>query len=109
MEKFKLPGRIKVLTRLDVKFGEVTFEIENTPVKSKCLYDALSQFGIELEKAKDIVANVALNINDSRYFHLDVSDYVIYGKSQRLILEENEKTDTKRTAKRRKGEAVSKA
>lgn len=104
MEKFQLPGKIKIITRLDPKFGEVTFEIENTSVKSKCLYDALSQFGIELERAKEIVATVAINVNDSRYFHLDISDYVIYGKSKRLILDENE-NDTP-TKKRRSRKAV---
>lgn len=86
MESREYPGRIKVKICLDPKFGEVSFEIEASKkanVKNKCLFDALSEFGIELERAKYIVADMAKNTDAGKYYHLDITDYVKYGRKRR--------------------------
>lgn len=77
------PGRIKVKLVLDPKFGEVEFQIEGTNIKNKCLYDALSEHGIELERAKYIVADVAKSTDCGKYYHLEPIDYVKYGRERR--------------------------
>lgn len=80
------PGRIKVKICLDPKFGEVSFEIEASKkanVKNKCLFDALSEFGVELERAKYIVADMAKNTDTGKYYHLEPIDYVKYGRERR--------------------------
>ena len=77
------PGRIKVKIVLDPKFGEVEFQIENTNIKNKCLYDALSQHGIEIERAKYIVEDVSKCINTGKFYHLEPIDYVKYGRERR--------------------------
>ena len=81
------PGRIKVKIVLDLKFGEVEFEIEGTNIKNKCLYDALSEHGIEIERAKYIVEDVAKCTNTGKFYHLEPIDYVKYGRERRLEAE----------------------
>ena len=86
MDSKEYPGRIKVKICLDPKFGEVSFEIEASKkanVKNKCLFDALSDFGIELDRAKYIVADMAKNTDAGKYYHLDTTDYVKYGRKRR--------------------------
>lgn len=83
MVKNPYPGRIKVKLVLDPKFGEVEFQIEGTNIKNKCLYDALSEHGIELERAKHIVADVSKCTNTGKFYHLEQIDYVKYGRERR--------------------------
>lgn len=86
----EFPGRIKVKTMVDPRFGEVYFEIEaskRTTVTNKCLYDALSDFGIELERARHIVKDVAISINTGKLYHIELTDYVKYGRERREEIE----------------------
>lgn len=87
----EFPGRIKVKTMLDPRFGEVYFEIEaskRSTVTNKCLYDALSDFGIELDRARHIVKDVAISINTGKFYHVELTDYVKYGRERRREAEE---------------------
>ena len=81
------PGRIKVKIVLDPKFGEVEFQIEESVIKNKCLYDALSEYGIELERAKYIVADIAKSTDMAKFYHLEPTDYVKYGRERREEIE----------------------
>jgi hypothetical protein len=92
MAKPLYPGRIKVKTVLDPKFGEVYFEIEGSNVKNKCLYDALSEFGVELERAKDIVADLAKSTDSGKYYHMELIDYIAHGRKRREEAEEKYST-----------------
>ena len=87
-EKNPYPGRIKVKIVLDPKFGEVQFEIEETNIKNKCLFDALSEHGIELERAKYIVEDIAKCTSTGKFYHLEPIDYVKYGRERRYEAEE---------------------
>lgn len=90
MEEKQYPGRIKIKICLDPRFGEVSFEIEASKkpnIKNKCLFDALSEFGIELERAKYIVADMAKHTDSGKYYHLDTTDYVKYGRERRDKIE----------------------
>jgi hypothetical protein len=87
-EKNPYPGRIKVKIVFDPKFGEVQFEIEETNIKNKCLFDALSEHGIELERAKYIVQDMAKCTNTGKFYHLEPIDYVKYGRQRRYEAEE---------------------
>lgn len=82
------PGRIKVRLVLDAKFGEVEFQIEGTNIKNKCLYDALSEHGIELKRAKYIVEDVAKCTNTGKFYHMEPIDYTKYGRERRYEAEE---------------------
>lgn len=78
------PGRIKVKVTLDVKFGEVYFEIDGSPIsRNKCLFDLLSQYGLKLERSKPIVADLAKSIDMNKFYHLEPIDYVKYGRERR--------------------------
>jgi hypothetical protein len=87
-EKNPYPGRIKVRMILDPAFGEVSFEIEDSVIRNKCLYDALSEYGIELERAKYIVEDIAKSTNTAKYYHMEPIDYVKYGRKRRREAEE---------------------
>jgi hypothetical protein len=82
------PGRIRVKIVLDPNFGEVQFEIDETNIKNKCLYDALSEYGIELERAKYIVADMSKSTNSGKLYHMNPIDYVKYGRERRREAEE---------------------
>ena len=86
------PGRIKVRLILDPKFGEVEFQIEGSNIKNKCLYDALSEYGIELERAKYIVEDVAKCTNTGKFYHIEETDYVKYGRERRQEIERRDPT-----------------
>jgi hypothetical protein len=86
------PGRIKVKMVLDPKFGEVSFEIEESIIKNKCLYDALSEYGIEIERAKYIVADMAKSTDMAKYYHIEPIDYVKYGRERREEIERGDPT-----------------
>jgi hypothetical protein len=77
------PGRIKIKLVLDPRFGEVEFQIDETNIKNKCLYDALSEYGIELDRAKYIVEDVAKCTNTGKFYHMEPIDYVKYGRERR--------------------------
>jgi hypothetical protein len=77
------PGRIKIKLVLDPRFGEVEFQIDETNIKNKCLYDALSEYGIELDRAKYIVEDVAKSTNTGKFYHMEPIDYVKYGRERR--------------------------
>ena len=81
------PGRIKVKIVVDPRFGEVEFEIEGTNIKNKCLYDALSEHGIELDRAKYIVEDVAKSTNTGKFYHMEPIDYIKYGRERRYEAE----------------------
>lgn len=95
MRNPEFPGRIKVKTIVDPRFGEVYFEVEaskRSTVKNKCLYDALSDFGIELDRAKHIVKDVAISINTGKFYHIEETDYVKYGRERRQEIERRDPT-----------------
>ena len=86
----EFPGRIKVKTIVDPRFGEVYFEVEaskRSTIRNKCLYDALSDFGIELDRAKHIVKDVAISINTGKFYHIELTDYVKHGRKRREEIE----------------------
>lgn len=90
MDYKEYPGRIKVKICLDPKFGEVSFEIEaakKANVKNKCLFDALREFGIELERSKHIVADMAKSTDTGKFYHLEPIDYIKYGRERRHEIE----------------------
>ena len=82
------PGRIKIKTVLDPRFGEVHFEIEGSNIKNKCLYDALSDYGVNLERAKEISKDLAKDTNSGKYYHMELIDYVTNGRKRREEVEE---------------------
>jgi hypothetical protein len=78
MENQKYPGKVKVSAYIDVRFGEMWFEVEGKGrfnVKNKCLYDALSKFDIKMDRAKEIVKVIANDIASCRNFYVDLIDY----------------------------------
>ena len=78
MEEQKYPGKVKVSAFIDVKFGEMWFEVEGKgrlSIKNKCLYDALSKFDIKMDRAKEIVQIVANDIASCRNYYIDLRDY----------------------------------
>jgi hypothetical protein len=95
MGKIEFPGRIKVRMVLDPAFGEVSFEIEDSVIKNKCLYDALSGYGIEIERAKYIVADMAKSVNTAKYYHMDETDYVKYGRERRQEIERGDQAGSR--------------
>jgi hypothetical protein len=80
MEEKGYPGRIKIKMTLDPSFGEVSFEIEGTTIKRKCLYDALSDYGVKLERSKEIVEDMTVCTNTGKYYHMEPVNYVQYGR-----------------------------
>lgn len=88
MDRLQYPGRIKIKLVINPKFGELEFQIDGTNIKNKCLYDALTEYGIEFERAKDIVADIAKCVNTGKYYHMDETDYIEYGRDRRLEAEE---------------------
>ena len=78
MEEPKYPGKVKVSAFIDVKFGEMWFEVEGKgrlTIKNKCLYDALSKFDIKMDRAKEIVRVIANDIASCRNYYVDLKDY----------------------------------
>jgi hypothetical protein len=78
MEEPKYPGKVKVSAFIDVKFGEMWFEVEGKgrlTIKNKCLYDALSKFDIKMDRAKEIVKVIANDIASCRNYYVDLCDY----------------------------------
>lgn len=78
MEEPKYPGKVKVSAFIDVKFGEMWFEVEGKgriTIKNKCLYDALSKFDIKMDRAKEIVKVIANDIASCRNYYIDLRDY----------------------------------
>jgi len=78
MDKQEYPGKVKVSASIDVRFGEMWFEVEGKgrmSVRNKCLYDALSKFDIKMDRAKEIVKVVANDIASCRNYYIDLKDY----------------------------------
>jgi hypothetical protein len=78
MDKQEYPGKVKVSASIDVRFGEMWFEVEGKgrmSVRNKCLYDALSRFDIKMDRAKEIVTVVANDIASCRNYYVDLCDY----------------------------------
>jgi hypothetical protein len=78
MDNQEYPGKVKVSASIDVRFGEMWFEVEGKgklTVKNKCLYDALSRFDIKMDRAKEIVKVVANDIASCRNYYVDLCDY----------------------------------
>lgn len=59
MKEVKLYGNVKIKGTLDPRTGDYWFDVsfENSikSARRKCLYDALSDFGISYDKAKEIM------------------------------------------------------
>ena len=91
MASREFPGKIRVTAKLDPKFGEMWFIISasgRTDVQNKCLYDALSIFGIKMDAAKKIVEEMSNDLKNGRYFNIHLTEYRKY---------ENEKEQEERT------------
>jgi hypothetical protein len=81
MANREFPGKIRVSAKLDVRFGEMSFTISapgRSDVENKCLYDALSIFGVKLDRAKKIVEQMSSDLKHGRYFSIDLIDYRKY-------------------------------
>jgi hypothetical protein len=78
MDNNQYPGKVKVSAFIDVRFGEMWFEVEGKgklTTKNKCLYDALSMFDIKMDRAKEIVKIIANDIASCRNYYIDLCDY----------------------------------
>lgn len=78
MEEQKYPGKVKVSAFIDIRYGEMWFEVEGkgrVTIQNKCIYDALSKFDIKMDRAKEIVKVIANDIASCRNFHVDLRDY----------------------------------
>jgi hypothetical protein len=78
MIKERYIGKVVISSALNAKSGECWFYIgsENFTrvVENKCLYDALSDYGIGYEKAKEIVKECAKSFDSKNRFDLYTTD-----------------------------------
>jgi len=92
LEKVPLYGRVRISAKLDQRFGEMHFEVyarKEVVTTNKCLYDALSEFGIDLDDAKGIVEDFAKMLNGEKYYTVT---YKSYKKPENEINKATEKT-----------------
>ena len=85
MANKEFPGKIRVSAKLDPKFGEMWFTISGSgrsDVQNKCLYDALSIFGIKMDAAKKIVEEMSNDLRHGRYFKIHLTEYRKYEKEE---------------------------
>ena len=78
MIKERYIGKVVVSVTLNTKSGECWFYVgsENLSrlTENKCLYDALSDYGINYEKAKEIVKECAKSVDSKNRFDLYTTD-----------------------------------
>jgi hypothetical protein len=81
-----LPEYVSIRGYLDVNNGEYTFIAFSNKryVKAKGLYDALSIFGINYEKAKKIVSEMAHELDTTHKFRVNITDYTQFALDQRF-------------------------
>ena len=79
MERKLYLGELIITTELNVRNGEVMFylgyEHDTRVVHNKCLYDALSDYGIQYDKAKYIVEKCAKTFNSNTLVKLHKCDF----------------------------------
>lgn len=81
-----LPEYVSIRGYLDKNNGEYTFIAFSNKryVKAKGLYDALSIFGINYEKAKKIVSEMAHELDTTHKFKVNTTDYTQLALDQRF-------------------------
>jgi len=81
-----LPEHVCIRGYLDVNNGEYTFIAFSNKryVKAKGLYDVLSIFGINYEKAKKIVSEMSYELDTTHKFKTNTTDYTQFALDQRF-------------------------
>lgn len=81
-----LPEYVSIRGYLDQNSGEYTFIVFSNKryVRAKGLYDALSIFGINYEKAKKIVSEVCNELDTTHKFRTKETDYTQLALDQRF-------------------------
>lgn len=81
-----LPEKISIRGYLDYRSGEYTFIVFSNKryVQAKGLYDALSIFGINYDRAKLIVAEMSDELDTTHKFKTTESDYTQFALDQRF-------------------------
>jgi hypothetical protein len=82
-----LPDKISVRGYLDYKSGEYVFIVFSNKryVQAKGLYDALSIFGINYDKAKLIVAEMSDELDTTHKFRTTEANYTQFALDQRFL------------------------
>lgn len=79
MEEIKSTGNVKITGSLNPRTGEYWFEVASEngvkSTKNKCLFDALSDFGIHYDLAKDILSKYAASYGKTVTFETFSDDY----------------------------------
>jgi hypothetical protein len=86
-EKYvRVPDYVSIRGYLDVNSGEYTFIAFSNKryVKAKGLYDVLSIFGINYERAKQIVSEIANELDTTHKFRTKETDYTRFASEQRF-------------------------
>jgi hypothetical protein len=86
-----LPDKISVRGYLDYKSGEYVFIVFSNKryVQAKGLYDALSIFGINYDKAKLIVAEISDELDTTHKFRTTEANYTQFALDQRFLYDAN--------------------
>lgn len=81
-----LPEKISIRGYLDPDTGEYNFIVFSNKryVKTKGLYDALSIFGINYDKAKKIVSDIYPELDTTYKFRTFETDYTQFALDQRF-------------------------
>lgn len=81
-----LPEHVCIRGYLDVNSGEYTFIAFSNKryVKAKGLYDVLSIFGINYDKAKKIVSEMSHELDTTHKFRVNTTDYTKFALDQRF-------------------------
>jgi hypothetical protein len=78
MIKERYIGKIVISTALNTRSGECWFYVGSEHftriTENKCLYDALADYGIGYEKAKEIVKECAKSLDSKNKFDLYTTD-----------------------------------
>lgn len=82
-----LPERISIRGYLDYKSGDYIFIVFSNKryVQAKGLYDALSIFGINYDRAKLIVAEMSDELDTTHKFRTTEADYTPFALDQRFV------------------------
>jgi hypothetical protein len=79
MENLKSCGNIRITGTLNAKTGEYWFDVASVhgtrSTRSKCLFDALSDYGISYDKAKELVVRYSVPFSKTLIFESFPSDY----------------------------------
>ncbi len=81
-----LPEHVCIRGHLDASSGEYIFIAFSNKryVKAKGLYDVLSIFGINYEKAKKIVSEMSHELDTTHKFKTNTTDYTQFALDQRF-------------------------